>query len=104
MIHDFYDEAFNEAEKNQILSTTVINPENSTYGTSGGDSTEDRVFLLSLADARRFYETDRQRVLDATAYAKANDVFISEDNGRTFWWLRTPGQTRLYIEDRKSVV
>ena len=100
--NDFYDEAFNEAEKNQILSTTVINPENSTYGTSGGDSTEDRVFLLSLADARRFYETDRQRVLDATAYAKANDVFISEDNGRTFWWLRTPGQTRLYATGIKS--
>ena len=100
--NDFYDEAFNEAERNQILSTTVINPENSTYGTSGGDSTEDRVFLLSLADARRFYETDRQRVLDATAYAKANDVFISEDNGRTFWWLRTPGQTRLYATGIKS--
>ena len=100
--NDFYDEAFNEAEKNQILSTTVINPENSTYGTSGGDSTEDRVFLLSLADARRFYETDRQRVLDATAYAKANDVFISEYNGRTFWWLRTPGQTRLYATGIKS--
>jgi hypothetical protein len=61
---------FSEAEERMIL-----NPNNPTHGTNGGSDTNDRIFLLSIQEARSYFSSNSDR--------KAG-------NSR-WWWLRSPG-------------
>lgn len=101
---DFYDAAFCDAEKRQILSETLVNADNPEYGTKGGPDTADRVFILSLEDAVNAgygfasdpAENDTTRQCKPTAYALAKkcltgDDYISGFDDNCRWWLRTPG-------------
>ena len=88
---EFYDTAFNEEEKGLIALTKVKNADHPTYGTEGGKDTEDRVFLLSLGEAERYFEDDEDRRAFPTEYAIAQDVYVNDDLGTVWWWLRSPG-------------
>jgi len=89
---EFYSTAFNDSEKNGIKMTTVINGDNPFNGTEGGNDTEDRVFLLSIEEANRYFDSDESRMAKATEHAKANGVVVSV--GTSAWWLRSPGCAR----------
>ena len=71
---EFYDTAFNEEEKGLIALTKVKNADNPKYGTDGGKDTEDRVFLLSLGEAERYFEDDEDRRAFPTEYAIAAQI------------------------------
>ncbi len=86
---EFYSTAFNDSEKNCIKMTTVINGDNPFNGTEGGNDTEDRVFLLSIEEANRYFDSDESRMAKATEHAKTNGVVVSV--GTSAWWLRSPG-------------
>ena len=88
---EFYETAFNEDEKRRIALTKVENADNPTYGTDGGVDTEDRIFLLSLGEAGRYFEDDEDRRTIPTEYAVAKNVYVSSDLGTVWWWLRSPG-------------
>ena len=88
---DFYHTAFNEAERAKIERTHVVNEDNSDYSTKGGNDTEDDVFLLSIAEAERYFRDSEDRQLKPTKYAKANGAWADSDNGNGWWWLRSPG-------------
>ena len=90
----FYDTAFNEEEKGLIALTKVKNADNPKYGTEGGKDTEDRVFLLSLGEAERYFEDDEARRAFPTEYAIARNVWVREKTGTVWWWLRSPGDYR----------
>lgn len=63
--------SFSETEKALILPAAVATPDNPNFGSSGGEVTEDRLFLLSVEEVAG---TDAAlRILDR------------------WWWLRTPG-------------
>ena len=49
--NEFYTTAFNKAEKVKIQTSLIKNEDNSEHGTSGGNDTEDKVFLLSEKEA-----------------------------------------------------
>ncbi len=87
----FYEAAFNEAERQAIVTVTNVNPDNERWGTSGGNDTEDMVFLLSI-DETETYFADRNDTLwtEATPYAVQQGAFVSDD-GCSPWWLRSPG-------------
>ena len=54
----FYNRAFNSAERAAILTTNVDNSKNQCYSrwsTSGGNNTQDKVFLLSYAEANKYF-------------------------------------------------
>ena len=87
---DFLDAAFTEEEKKRICLTKVKNPDNPRFKTPGGNDTEDRVFLLSLDEARELLPTDIQRMTAATPYAKKQGAYVGY-NGNGWWWLRSPG-------------
>ena len=87
----FYDTAFNEEEKGLIALTKVKNADNPKYGTDGGKDTEDRVFLLSLAEAKTYFEGNEDRRAFPTEYAIARNVWVREKTGPVWWWLRSPG-------------
>ena len=67
---DFYN-SFSADDKAKIVKTTNTNPDNSTYSVSGGNNTEDYIYLLSI---------DEADALDSNV--SAND---------SWWWLRSPG-------------
>ena len=87
---DLCDTAFTGAEQADIVKTTLDNPANSHFKTVGGSPTEDRVFLLSLEEAERYFHSEADRAASRTAYATA----LGDSKGR--WWLRSPGSFRSY--------
>ncbi len=88
---DFINETFSGAEKALICDTYLQNPDNPEYGTDGGNDTTDKVFLLSIDEATRYFANDEARKATATDYAKEQGVYVSEENGNSWWWLRSPG-------------
>ena len=92
---DFYREAFTEEEQSHIRLTHVINEDNLDYGTEGGKNTGDKVFLLSIKEAEKYFESDESRMVFATPFAKTvgewGGAWVSELTGTSWWWLRSPG-------------
>lgn len=91
---EFYNSVFNEAEKNQIIEVTNSNPKYYSYGTKDGNSTTDKIFLLSVNEAKQFFKDDEARKCKPTYHAVSNGAYesTSDDNkGNTMWWLRSPG-------------
>lgn len=96
----FLNKAFTATEQSAILMTNVDNSKaQGYYGYSdGGNNTEDKVFLLSYAEAHKYlgitYDGDNKELsVEATAYAKERGVATSDDN-RILWWLRSPGRVQ----------
>ena len=90
---EFYKAAFSEQEQAQIKTTAVANEDNPEYGTPGGRNTEDKVFLLSLAENQQYASSDETRIHTPTAAAIAqgfDDETPGEQDGCS-WWLRSPG-------------
>lgn len=104
--HEFYDHAFTDDEKNQIITVRNSNPDNPQFGTYGGDITEDRVFLLSYEEIIKNLH-DENMSCGVTEFAKAQSQLIASKQiydragmiNRSFasWWLRTPGMAPGYF-------
>lgn len=76
---EFINNAFNDNERRKIQTVALQNPNNSAFGTRGGGSTSDRVFLLSIDEAHRYFTDDKKRKLEYS-----------------MWWLRSPGISQRY--------
>lgn len=91
----FLNNAFSSDEQIQILTTTVTAEQNKEYYTLAGNDTEDKVFLLSVLEAERYFNSDKARQCTPTEYAIAlygNNLFYTVGNEAVmYWWLRTPG-------------
>ena len=104
----FYNKAFSSAEQAAILTTNVDNSKSQCYSgwnTSGGNNTQDKVFLLSYAEANKYFDVENwqnngatdnvKSRIEPTAYAIAQGALTSFF-GRTadgtdagWWWLRS---------------
>jgi len=101
---------FTETEQKRIAETKIRNPNNLWYGTWGGKDTRDRIFLLSLEEADRYFggggdyldERRKDFDFDGGIYSEnhSGGYFSNDyDGGRqakykgepAFWWLRSPG-------------
>ena len=107
---DFLNVAFTAEEQAAILTTTVDNSKSQGYSgwyTNGGSNTQDKIFLLSYAEAHQYFGVQywevsgstsnmRSRVAP-TAYAIARGAYTSSSyqtaDGKAtgWWWLRSPG-------------
>jgi len=87
--NEFLNTAFSETEQGDIVKMTLVNIDNATYGTDGGNDTQDKVFLLSIDEANEYFANDDARECKPTAYAKEQGAFVDSDN--CWWWLRSPG-------------
>jgi len=90
---NFLQSAFSDWQQELILTTTVYGENNYIYGTQAGTPTEDKIFLLSIEEANKYFWYDELRRCLPTTYAKANGAWTSE-TGYCYWWLRTPGDTQ----------
>ena len=92
----FLNAAFTADEQKAIQKTSVDNSKsqgNSNWSTSGGNNTTDQIFLLSYAEAGKYFASNSDRICKPTAYAKAQGVYTN-DSGNCWWWLRSPGCTQ----------
>ena len=88
--NEFYTAAFNKSEKAKIQTSLIKNEDNSEHGTSGGNDTEDKVFLLSEKEAETLFSNDDERIAKATEYAEKSGVYVNKEKA-AWWWLRSPG-------------
>lgn len=93
---DFLNSTFSDGEKAMIPTLTVSADKNPDYSTEPGNATQDKVFLLSITEANRYFKTDEERMCVPTAYAKANGAYMSSSYTKggiatCWWWLRSPG-------------
>lgn len=88
MLNDgFYNSAFTKIEQEQIVETTIKNPNNKKYNVDGGPDTEDKVFLLSYDEVEQFIHEISNGKMTVTSYAKKiNHEYYDR------WMLRTPGK------------
>ena len=105
---EFLSAAFSGDEQAAILFTAVDNSDAQGYSdndTTGGNDTEDRIFLLSLAEADRYLEgrTGERAIVTPTAYAAAGGAEIYEDGTASGWLLRSPGYQQNYVSTYGSV-
>ena len=86
----FFHAAFSEKEQERIPLVTVNADQNPSYRSNSGESTKDKVFLLSITEVYQYFDSDSDRQCKRTEYAFARGV-TRYDEGYTWWWLRTPG-------------
>ena len=86
----FMNTAFNSEEQNGIINSTVTADKNPSYSTSPGNNTTDKVFLLSISEVNKYFNSYSARQCQGTAYCCARGAF-KDDNNFCWWWLRSPG-------------
>lgn len=82
--------AFSSSEREDIVSTSITTSKNPVHRTSGGRDTTDKVFLLSIDEVETYFDSDVDRRVDATAYAKRQGAQVY--NTGAWWRLRSPGK------------
>ena len=103
---NFIGSAFTASEQAAIVNSSLDNADNITNGTSGGNNTTDKIFLLSESDVwntdkAKSYGfvkggySDESRFCKGSTYAKAMGMWGNTDvdyAGNGAWWLRSPGK------------
>ena len=86
---------FTEEERALIIPVLNENPDNPRFGTSGGNDTEDLMFILSLEEILKYFGDSGERRDDGRLI---NDIYnarrITPDTNGNYvdaWWVRTPG-------------
>ncbi|MBQ3371727.1 MAG: hypothetical protein IJG40_01170 [Oscillospiraceae bacterium] len=51
--------------------------------------TDDRIFLLSYAEAKKYFQSDDERICIPTKYVKEHGAYTKKSTGACAWWLRT---------------
>ena len=106
----FLNKAFSKVEQRAILLTDVdnsISQHYSRWNTTGGNNTQDKVFILSYGEANKYFnvkyweaygaENNTKSRVAPTAYAIVQGAYTyshdKNNDGRAsgFWWLRSPG-------------
>jgi hypothetical protein len=111
---DFRNSAFTDKERGAIALTRLSNPDNPEYGIDGGADTEDYVFLLSIDDAERYFDSEDARVAslnltdeliddaahridenpyygDSYTFSEAREDIADWNDSAYGWWSRSPG-------------
>ncbi len=83
---DFYNNAFNENEKSNILTTAI-------KGTNGEVQVRDYVFLLSSSETKKYLsEGNKYRLGIPTEFARSIDGFSVSSDGTAAWRTRDPNK------------
>lgn len=116
----FMNKAFTANEQTGILLTNVDNSSqgyNSKWSTNGGNNTQDKIFLLSIAEANQYLDVtyddskNMKSRVSPTAYASKQGAYTTGFNktadgvGAVRWCLRSSSNNRYsaaYVEDDGS--
>ncbi len=89
---DFINSAFTSTEKVDIPTVSVSADINPSFSTDSGNATQDKIFLLSVSEVKKYFDSDAGRVCKPTKYAVASGAWENDPHGACPWWLRTPGE------------
>ena len=89
--NDFINTAFSDNERSVIPTVMVSADENPDYNTDPGNTTQDRVFLLSVAEVDKYFNSKTASQCRPTNYAVYNGADVNNNNGKCWWLLRSPG-------------
>ena len=81
----FLNNAFSSDEAKRILTTAVSCP--------SGDSVKDKLFLLSISEAKTYFSSDEERSCKPVGLAVQNGAYADEASGNCAWWLRDSGSS-----------
>ncbi len=109
---EFIHEAFNEEERQRIETTFLINDKIRGTKSKSGNNTTDKVFILSVSEVEKYFDTEKARKCQATDYVQDPECDYFESfsydgnfhidpsgrfettdgiKGTCGWILRTPG-------------
>lgn len=91
--NSFFDVAFNEAEQGLIPTVMVSAEKNSEYNTNPGRPTEDKIFILSPNEVKKYLPSEKSRQCKPSA-AVASNLGLYTSSGFCRWWLRSPGENQ----------
>ena len=100
--NEFLNAAFDGFEQSLIMETRCPADKNPQYDTPPGNATTDKVFLLSIPEAKKYFKSDEDRKAAPTAYAKKQGANADDDfktaagEACCWWWLRSPGDDSPY--------
>lgn len=89
---DFLSSAFTKEEQNVIQTTVLKNDDNAKFMLDGGNDTKDKVFVLSVGEAEKYFPEDEwnnvykayenpARTLRVTEYTLAKNGYTTLENG-----------------------
>ena len=93
--NEFINQAFSKKEQIEIILTNISNPRNPYLGTWGGNNTQDKIFLLSIDEVKKYFKDVKGRECKANNYAKqqgASTSYNKEYLDHCDWWFRSPGR------------
>ena len=104
--------AFTATERAKIVSSNVPAHANPNYSTSPGNATTDKIFLLSITEAKNYFSSSDDRKADATRnvvmegiYAYGGLINITCDvHCYADWLLRSPGGSSSLAESLAAIV
>ena len=89
----FYNTAFNEMQQAIIQTTTIDNSAASTGYSSNQyacENTNDKIFLMSYAEAITWFTSSAERQKQGSDYAKSQGLWVGTSSGNRYYWLRSP--------------
>lgn len=92
----FFKKAFSREEQSKIAPVTHSTPDNPSYGTTGGNPTQDNIFLLSIDEVEGYFSSGSERKAYATPYAETQGCYVDKADGGSWWWLRSSGDYHYY--------
>ena len=93
---EFYDEAFSETEKDFIRTSLLVNDNNQLWSTNGGNSTNDKVFCLSVSEIRKYFTFNNWYSNDQMGYCQdllAECTSYAMENNNGSLWTYTFGKS-----------
>ena len=89
MNNDFISKAFSSSQQAKIITVTNQNPNNPQYGAKGDNATQDKIFALSIYEAKKYFSSDSDRKAYTTDYVHKKRY--DQKDRSEWWWLRSPG-------------
>lgn len=93
----FPQDAFTSEEMDRILNTNISADESPKYSAVSEKTDGDKIFMLSIDEANKYFEDNEARKCVPTAYARSKGISVYEQytnaagENTCWWWLRAPG-------------
>ncbi len=89
----FMNNAFSFEEQSRLVMTPC---DAGSVWAAYNSSTVDKIFLLSPDEVKQYLPAEADRLVISTPYAVSQGVYVKEESGYTWWWLRVSGRDRVH--------
>ena len=100
---EFLNTAFSTKEQNLIQTTCIMGDKNTRYNTYFSYEVNDKIFILSIDEAEKYFNRYEYLQCLPTKYTKPVGILLTNRTNCTksgqstcLWWLRSPGSKLFY--------